>query len=201
MVVNCYSGFIPREHIFPTSSSEMLNGQMDKTILLGLHWIPRMFSTARSLNYFCSVRYDMFCFSFSPNRISLYTFCLLSTVLGALGVYNSSSNHRTLDHKELSLDSGKGISQNITTVWAFSFFPCELHDFLGGYAFVKVFLWKRGMNGCWVAKGVDCRWQSLVAIQHLCPLPHLRSMWIFHQVSTLLRSLWNWWAVPAMSPE
>lgn len=183
------------------SSSEMLNEQMDKMILLGLYWIPRMFSTVRSLNYFCSVRYDMFYFSFSPNRISLYTFCLLSTVLGALGVYNSSFNHRTLDHKELSLDSRKRISQNITTVWAFSFFPCELHDFLDGYAFVKVFLWKMGMNGCWVAKGVDCRWQSLVATQHFCPLAHLRSMGIFHQVSTLLRSLWNWWAVPAMSPE
>lgn len=152
------------------SFSEMLNGQMDKMIPLGLYWIPRIYSTARRLNYFCSVRYDMFYFLLSPNRISLYTFCPLSTALGALGVCNSSFNHRTLDHKELSLDSRKGIAQNVTTVWAFSFFPCELREFLGGCAFVKVFLWKMGMNGCWVAKGVDCRGQLLVAIQHLRPL-------------------------------
>lgn len=52
-------------------SSNMLKGLMDKMVLLGLYWIPRILSPAVGL-YFCSAGYDMFYFSFYKAEFLLY---------------------------------------------------------------------------------------------------------------------------------
>lgn len=70
--------------------AQWTDGQMNKIILLGLYWIPRILSTALILFY--RVWYVLFFFFFFLPEFLLYMFCSLSTVRGILGINNLSFN-------------------------------------------------------------------------------------------------------------